>query len=98
MNILVNACQAIDGSGTIVISTEYRDKNLVVKIKDDGKGIARNELDKIFTAGYTTKSSGIGTGLGLAICKKIIDKHKGEIIVNSELGVGSEFAITIHGE
>lgn len=98
MNILVNACQAIDGSGTIVISTEYRDKNLVVKIKDDGKGIARNELDKIFTAGYTTKSSGIGTGLGLAICKKIIDKHKGEIIVNSELGVGSEFAITIHSE
>ena len=98
MNILVNACQSINDKGTITITTDYKDKNLIVKIKDTGCGISPNNLNKIFSAGFTTKSSGVGTGLGLAICKKIIEKHKGEIIANSELGKGSEFIITIHSE
>lgn len=98
MNILVNACQAIDGEGTITITTEYKDKKLVVKIKDTGRGIPANLLDKIFTAGYTTKGAGVGTGLGLAICNKIIEKHEGEISVNSVVGKGSEFVITIHSK
>lgn len=97
-NILINACQAIEGSGTITITTEYNDKKLIVKIKDTGRGIPQNQLNKIFTAGFTTKSSGVGTGLGLAICSKIIEKHNGEIIVNSEVGKGSEFIITICSE
>lgn len=97
-NILINACQAIEGSGKITITTEYNNKKLIVKIKDTGRGIPRNQLNKIFTAGFTTKSSGIGTGLGLAICLKIIEKHNGEIIVNSEVGKGSEFIITICSE
>ena len=95
---MVNACQAIEGNGRIEITTEYKDKNLIVKIKDNGKGIPENELDKIFTAGFTTKGVGVGTGLGLAICYKIIEKHNGKILVNSELGKGSEFIITIQGE
>ena len=97
-NILINACQAIEGSGKITITTEYNDKKLIVKIKDTGRGIPHNQLNKIFTAGFTTKSSGVGTGLGLAICSKIIEKHNGEIIVNSEVGKGSEFIITICSE
>ena len=97
-NILINACQAIEDKGTITITTEYKNKKLIVKIKDTGRGIPRNQLDKIFTAGFTTKSSGVGTGLGLAICSKIIEKHKGKIIVNSEVGKGSEFIITICSE
>ena len=97
-NILVNACQAIDGQGTITITTEYKNKKLVVKIKDTGKGIPPNQLSKIFSAGFTTKGIGVGTGLGLAICSKIIEKHKGEITVTSEVGKGSEFTITIYGE
>lgn len=96
-NILINACQAIENKGTITISTEYKDEYLIVKIKDDGQGIPANLLDKIFTVGFTTKSLGVGTGLGLAICNKIIEKHKGKITVNSELGKGSEFVITIYG-
>ncbi len=97
-NILINACQAIENEGTITITTEYKDKNLIVKIKDTGHGIPKNQLLKIFSAGFTTKSSGVGTGLGLAICTKIIEKHNGKIIVNSEVGKGSEFIITIRGE
>lgn len=95
MNILINACQSIDKAGQITITTEFKDDNLIVKIKDNGKGIEADKVDKIFTAGYTTKGVGVGTGLGLAISDKIIRKHNGEIKVNSTLGVGSEFTITI---
>lgn len=94
-NILINACQAIEGQGKIKISTGFKKNKLIIKIKDNGKGIPKNELSKIFSAGYTTKGVGVGTGLGLAICSKIIEKHEGEITVNSELGHGSEFIITI---
>ncbi len=97
-NILINACQAIEDKGKITITTEFKNKKLTVKIKDTGKGIPKNQLNKIFTAGFTTKGSGVGTGLGLAICSKIIEKHHGEIIVNSEVGRGSEFIITICSE
>lgn len=97
-NILINACQAIEGNGKITITTKYENKKLVVSIKDTGKGIPSNQLSKIFSAGFTTKGIGVGTGLGLAISSKIIEKHNGEIIVNSEVGKGSEFIITIRGE
>ena len=96
MNILVNAAHAIKDKGTITIDTEYKKKNLKVKIKDTGCGI--KEPDKIFFAGYTTKSSGVGTGLGLAIAQKIIEKHKGKIAVKTKINKGSEFCITIPGE
>lgn len=98
MNILINACQSIEKSGKITITTSFKDNKLVVKIKDDGRGIAPEKIDKIFTAGYTTKGVGVGTGLGLAISEKIIQKHQGKIFVDSELGVGSEFTITIPGK
>lgn len=94
-NILVNACQAIEKTGKITISTELKGKNLEIKIKDNGKGIPKENLQNIFTAGFTTKGVGVGTGLGLAISRKIIDKHHGKISVISEVGIGSEFIITI---
>lgn len=97
-NILVNACQAIETQGKIIITTEYENNTLTVKFKDNGKGIPKENLNKIFTAGYTTKGVGVGTGLGLAISQKIIDKHNGKIKVFSEVGVGTEFIITINCE
>ena len=96
MNILVNASQAIEKLGTITIDTIFENSSLIVKIKDTGCGI--KEPEKIFFAGYTTKGVGIGTGLGLAISQKIIEKHKGKIEVNSQIGKGSEFIITIPSE
>ena len=95
MNILLNACHAIEKYGTIEISTKVENSELIVKIKDSGKGIKPENLDKIFNAGYTTKSVGVGTGLGLAISSKIVDKHHGKIHVTSEFGHGSEFTISI---
>ena len=95
MNILVNACHSIEGKGIIDITTEVKDGNLIVKIKDTGKGMKKDVLEKIFIAGFTTKSAGVGTGLGLAISQKIIDKHHGKIHVDSEFGKGSCFTISI---
>lgn len=95
MNILVNAVHAIKDSGTITIDTSFKNKKLIVKIKDTGCGI--KEPDKIFFAGYTTKGVGVGTGLGLAISQKIIEKHNGKINVKTKIGHGSEFTITIPG-
>ena len=96
MNILVNATHAIKGDGIITIDTDYANKNLTVKIKDNGCGI--KEPEKIFDAGYTTKGVGVGTGLGLAISQKIIEKHKGKIEVKTKINHGSEFSITIPSE
>ncbi|MBO6257484.1 ATP-binding protein [bacterium] len=94
-NILINACQSIEKQGKITITTEQKANNLEICIKDNGKGIPKENLNKIFTAGFTTKGVGVGTGLGLAISQKIIDKHNGKIRVISEIDVGSEFIITI---
>ncbi|MBR6126821.1 hypothetical protein IKQ21_03965 [bacterium] len=96
MNILVNATHSIKNEGKITIDTNFKNKNLIVKIKDTGCGI--KEPDKIFDAGYTTKGVGVGTGLGLAISQKIIEKHKGKIGVKTKLNKGSEFSITIPSE
>ena len=95
MNILVNATHAIKREGKITIDTSFKNKNLIVKIKDNGCGI--KEPEKIFDAGYTTKGVGVGTGLGLAISQKIIEKHNGKIGVKTKLNKGSEFCITIPG-
>lgn len=94
-NILQNAIHSIKDKGTISIDTDFKKKNLVVKIKDTGCGI--KEPDKIFDLGYTTKGVGVGTGMGLAISQKIIEKHKGKIDVKTKINRGSEFCITIPG-
>ncbi len=70
-------------AGEIIISTEIVNDKLSVKIEDNGFGIKEEDKKKIFQAGFTTKKVGEGTGLGLAICKKIIEKHKGEIRFDS---------------
>lgn len=98
MNILINACQSIEKAGQITITTSFKSGELTVKIKDTGKGIPKDQLDKIFSAGYTTKGVGVGTGLGLAISEKIIQKHEGNITVSSMVNEGTEFTITIPGK
>ena len=98
MNLLVNASQSIRADkkdGIIEITTENDEKNLVIKIKDNGCGISNKNKNKVFTAGFTTKKAGIGTGLGLSISKKIIEIHKGTINFKSKENEGSEFVIAL---
>ncbi len=95
MNLFVNASQAIEHQGIIKIQTISDGTYAYVKISDTGKGIAPENLPRIFDPGFTTKGVGIGTGLGLSISYNIIQKHKGEIKVESEVGKGTEFTIKL---
>jgi signal transduction histidine kinase len=95
MNLLVNAAQAIPGRGTISIKTLHLGNEVQVKISDTGVGIPRENIRKIFDPGFTTKGVGVGTGLGLSICYKIIQDHRGRIAVESEVGRGTTFTITL---
>lgn len=95
MNLFINATQAIEGRGQIRIKTSANNGKVCVQIADNGKGIAPDHLPRIFDPGFTTKGAGVGTGLGLAISYNIIQKHKGTISVQSELGKGTEFTILL---
>jgi two-component system NtrC family sensor kinase len=83
MNILVNAAQAIEDRGTIVVKTSNTGDKIKVSISDSGKGIPPENLSKIFDPGFTTKGEGVGTGLGLSICHRIVQDHHGTIGVES---------------
>lgn len=95
MNLLVNAYQSIDKTGTISIRTSIEGHFAKICISDTGKGINKNNLSKIFDPGFTTKGVGVGTGLGLSICYQIMEKHKGKILVDSTEGVGTTFSVLI---
>jgi len=97
INLLSNAIQSIDKKGTITITTSYAEKDAMVNIsiKDTGCGIPLEIKQKIFDPFFTTKPVGKGTGLGLSICYDIIQKHKGQIQLISEVGKGSEFIISL---
>ena len=104
MNVIGNAIDALEEvkkgdkgySPTIWISTEVTAHNTVtVKIRDNGPGIAAACAQHIFDPFFTTKSIGKGTGLGLAISYQIVAKHHGKIEVNSQIGQGTEFVITL---
>jgi len=95
MNILSNATEAIEGSGTISIETKDRPRSVQVSIKDNGSGMPNEIKSKIFQPFFTTKNPGEGTGLGLSITFGIIDKHQGTIDVVSHPGEGACFIITL---
>ena len=80
----------------ILIQTKLvNDKQVEVRIRDNGKGISPKIKEKIFDPFFTTKPVGEGTGMGLAICYQIVEKHQGKIQVISQLGQGTEFVVTL---
>ena len=95
MNLLVNAAQAIEEHGDITIETEVVDSAVVIRISDNGRGIAKDHLSRIFDPFVTTKAVGKGTGLGLSISHGIVHNHKGTIDVESEVGEGTTFTIRL---
>ena len=95
MNLLVNAIQAIEEKGTITVATYADDTKVYVRISDTGRGIPTEDLPKIYDPGFTTKGAGVGKGLGLSIVYNIIQKHRGEIQTNSEVGKGTEVVISL---
>jgi len=95
MNLLVNASQAIEKKGEITIKSWLEDGSINVSISDTGSGIPEENLGKLFEPFFTTKDVGKGTGLGLSITYGIIKKHGGEIKVESQVGKGAAFVVSI---
>nr|BDT27437.1 hypothetical protein BHI3_09030 [Bacteriovorax sp. HI3] len=94
-NLLVNSAQAIDDYGVIEITSRDEDSNVIVTIRDNGKGISKENLNNLFTPFFTTKPVGQGTGLGLSISYGIVQRHKGTINVESSVGIGTIFDIVL---
>jgi signal transduction histidine kinase len=97
LNLIVNAAQAMpDGKfGLIHIRTDCNEKQVWIEIEDNGPGMTPAVAEKIFDPFFTTKGPGKGTGLGLSVSRSIIQQHGGTLEVDSTVGVGTTFKITL---
>lgn len=93
-NLVHNSIQAMSGKGKLAISIYEEGEYVYVKVKDTGEGIPKENLDKIFDAFFTTKKKGEGSGLGLNIVKKVLERHNGDISVESNPG-GTIFTVKL---
>jgi len=95
-NLIINSLQASDGEGhsiVVSLSCDHAGGWARIEVSDTGRGIAPEDISKVFEQYYSTKET--GTGLGLAIVKKAIDEHGGTVTVTSKQGAGTTFAITL---
>jgi len=93
INLIKNAIEAMPKGGKIRISTSIKGSNAIIQVEDTGRGIPKEDMNKIFRPFFTTKPKGLG--LGLAVCKKLIEAQGGKISVKSEIGKGTKFKIEI---
>ena len=97
LNLIINAAEAMNGGGTLTLTTCFgiNAKNIEIEVKDSGHGISGENMERIFNPFFTTKEVGHGVGLGLAISYGIVKEHNGEITVESEIGKGAKFTVSL---
>ena len=95
MTLLTNAFDAVGEDGLVTIETWRDDAKVHVKISDTGKGMAENRVTTLFDLSFKTKGSRIGVGLGLSNAYNVVKKHNGAIAVESKVGRGTQFVITL---
>jgi signal transduction histidine kinase len=97
-NLMNNAADAMPGGGTLTLRTKRGPWSgfITAEAQDTGEGISEENMKKLFTPFFTTKPMGKGTGLGLAIIYGIVKMHRGQIGVESEVGKGTTFTLTLH--
>jgi len=97
LNLIINAADAMDGNGRLIITTRHnRNKESIeIRVQDTGHGISAENMPKIFDPFFTTKETGHGVGLGLAISYGIVQEHGGSITVESELEKGATFTVSL---
>jgi signal transduction histidine kinase len=95
MTLLLNAMEAIEGEGTVRIATSKDNGNILIEISDTGRGLSPERLDRVFDVGFSKQGSRIRMHAGLANCYAIVQKHEGEITVDSEVGRGTTFRTTL---
>ena len=93
VNMIVNACEAMEQRGNIEIMEHKGDKTIFIEIRDNGPGIPEPLREKIFQPFFTTKED--GTGLGLSIATRIVEEHRGRLSVSSNEGRGTVFTIIL---
>jgi two-component system, OmpR family, sensor histidine kinase ArlS len=95
-NIIDNACKYSENNSAHV-KIKFNNSNCIISVEDNGIGISKNEIDRIFEPFYRTQNASNigGHGIGLSICKKLVEMHKGRIVLKSEIGQGSVFSIII---
>jgi two-component system NtrC family sensor kinase len=97
MNMIINASDAMEGGGKLTLETRFDpvEKSVIVIVSDTGHGIKEEDMPRLFDPFFTTKEVGHGTGLGLAISYGIIRAHNGTVSVESEVGKGTSFIISL---
>ena len=98
LNIIMNAeteMESAHGKGNLFIKTEAIDNTILISFKDDGPGIAKENLERIFEPFFTTREVGKGTGLGLSVCHGIMTEHNGRIYAESKSGRGATFIVEL---
>jgi len=95
VNLVVNAIQAMGDGGTLTVATSATETSVELAVEDTGSGIAATDLDRIFLPFFTTKEIGEGTGLGLSVVHGIVTAHDGTVHVDSKIGRGTRFVVTL---
>jgi signal transduction histidine kinase len=95
MNLLTNAIQAIEGKGAITIRTSVEDGCIHVQMSDTGIGIPPGQIQELFEPKFSKKGTRVKAGLGLFTSYSIMQKHQGQIKVESEVGKGSTFTVIL---
>jgi len=98
LNIIINAeyfMTEAHNRGTLTITTKKNNSNVMISIADDGPGISRENLSRIFNPFFTSKEAGKGTGLGLSICHGIVSEHGGQIYARSQPGKGATIVVEL---
>ena len=97
LNLIINAAEAMDGTGKLTVTTTVNMTShcIDIDVQDTGPGILPQHIEKIFDPFFTTKETGHGVGLGLAISYGIVKEHNGRLKVNSELGKGTTFTVSL---
>ena len=95
VNLVKNAAEALPAGGEIRIKTFFQDDQVILRVSDDGVGIKRENLNKVFEPFWSTKGVSAGTGMGLAVTHGIVSRHGGTILVESEEGKNTVFILTL---
>ena len=93
LNLLINAEQAMPNGGDLMVHVRRRGRRVQIDVTDTGAGIPKDDLDNVFQVYYSTKKG--GTGLGLPTARRIVEDHKGELRVQSEVGKGTNFQVLL---